>query len=479
MSFGKISFPEEYSILNCPKRMKKYDILVIGSGGGTKLVTPPSKLGYKVAILEKDRLGGTCLNRGCIPSKMLIYPAEILALAGDSSRFQLDIPRPYHVDFKTLVERVSATVDADSNSIIPAYEKNPNIDYYPHEGRFEENKIVRVNGERITADRIFITAGCRPFIPDIPGLEGTPYMTSREALRRTELPKKLLVIGGGYIGLELGFAYSSFGSETTFIVRKRMLSHEDKDVVDTFEKAFSKRHDVRLGTQVEKVSYQNGTFTLYCKSDNDGSFVLEGDALLVATGIRPNTDWLDLQNTDVQLDEKGYIRTNEYLETTAPGVYAFGDIIGKYFFRHSVNFEGEALFQSLYVDKKRSVIEYPPVPHAVFTHPQVAAVGKTEDELIREGTEYISAINPYSSSATGMARLSEDSFVKILVSPKTRKILGAHIIGDEASNLIHLFILLMTMGGTLEDLLKMIYVHPALPEIARNAARKAREILGS
>lgn len=458
--------------------MKKYDIIVIGSGGGTKLVTPPSKLGLKVAILEKDRLGGTCLNRGCIPSKMLIYPAEILAHAEDSARFQLDIPKPFGVDFKTLVERVSATVDADSDSIIPAYEKNPNIDYYPYEGRFVENKVILVNGEKITADRIFITAGCRPFIPEIPGLAGTPYMTSAEALRRTDLPKRLLVIGGGYIGLELGFAYSAFGSQTTFLVRNRMLSHEDKDIVDTFERAFSKKHDVRLGTSVESVSYANGIFTLHCSSQAKGKFTVEGEALLVATGIRPNTDLLDLQNTDVQTDEKGYIRTNEYLETAIEGVYAFGDIIGKYFFRHSSNFQGEALFQSLYIDKKRTPVEYPPVPHAVFTYPQVAAVGKTEQQLTEEGTEYISAINPYSSSATGMARLSEDSLVKILVSPKTRKILGAHIVGDEASNLIHLFILLMTMGGTLDDLLRMIYVHPALPEIARNAARKAREILG-
>ncbi|EMK02061.1 MULTISPECIES: dihydrolipoyl dehydrogenase [unclassified Leptospira] len=458
--------------------MKKYDILVIGSGGGTKLVTPPSKLGYKVAILEKDRLGGTCLNRGCIPSKMLIHPAEILAQAKEASKFQLGIPGPFTVDFKTLVERISATVDADSDSIIPAYEKNPNIDFYPYEGRFVENKVVKVNGELLTADRIFIAAGCRPSIPDLPGLAGTPYMTSREALRRTELPKKLLVLGGGYIGLELGFAYSAFGSKTTFIVRKRMLSHEDKDIIDGFEKAFSKREDVRLGTEVKKVDYQNGIFRLECKNSKE-TYTLEGDALLIATGIKPNTDWLDLQNTDIQTDEKGYIKTNEYLETTADGVYAMGDINGKYFFRHSVNFEGEFLFNSLYVEKHRTPVEYPPVPHSVFTHPQVAAVGKTEQQLKEEGIEYISAINPYSSSATGMARLSEDQFVKILVSPKSRKILGAHILGEEASNLIHLFILLMTMGGTLEDLLKMIYVHPALPEIARNAARKAKEILSS
>ncbi|PJZ68570.1 dihydrolipoyl dehydrogenase [Leptospira perolatii] len=457
--------------------MKKYDIIVIGSGGGTKLVTPPSKLGYKVAIIEKDRLGGTCLNRGCIPSKMLIYPAEILASLKDSNRFQLEVQQDFKVRFRELTERISATVDADSDSIEPAYEKNPNIDFYHAEARFVDKKTVQVGTELLTADRIFIAAGARPRIPHIPGLEGTPYMTSREALRRTELPDSLIVIGGGYIALELGFAYSAFGSKTTFLVRNRMLSNEDQDIVDSFEKSFSKSQDVRLRTQILNVNYQDGKFHVSALQEGK-EFSLTASALLVATGIRPNSDWLDLEKAGIQTDAHGYIKVNEYLETSATGVYALGDIIGRYFFRHSVNFEGEFLFQSLYVDQKKIPIVYPPVPHAVFTHPQVGSVGKTEKELLQEGVDYISAINPYSSSATGMARLSKDGIVKILVERKSRKILGAHILGDEASNLIHLFILLMTMNGSLDDLLKMIYVHPALPEIARNAARKAREILG-
>ncbi|EMY06963.1 pyridine nucleotide-disulfide oxidoreductase, dimerization domain protein, partial [Leptospira interrogans str. 2002000626] len=209
------------------------------------------------------------------------------------------------------------------------------------------------------------------------------------------------------------------------------------------------------------------------------TILLQSEALLVATGIRPNTDLLNLQNTNIQTDKNGYIVVNEYLETTSPGVYALGDITGKYFYRHSVNFEGEFLFRTLYQEKKRTPIEYPPVPHAVFTHPQIAKVGKTEEELIQEGIDYVAAKNSYSASATGMARLSDSGFVKILIDKKSKKVLGAHVIGDEASNLIHLFILLMTMKGTLDDLLKMIYVHPALPEIARNAARKAKELLQS
>ncbi|MCG6193306.1 dihydrolipoyl dehydrogenase [Leptospira sp. FAT2] len=456
--------------------MKEYDIIVIGTGGGTKLVTPPSKIGYKVAVIEKESPGGTCLNRGCIPSKMLIYPAEILSLTKNSEKFQITFPGKPQVDFKTLVERISKTVDDESASILPAYEKNPNITYIQGTATFLSDKVVTVNGEQLTAERIFIASGARPIIPNIPGLEGTPYMTSREALRRTDLPKSMIVIGGGFIALELGFAYSAFGSDVTFLVRNRMLGNEDGDVVDEFERVFSKEQRVLLHSNVQKVEYNKNMFHLEVLAHGK-PIQLAAEALLVATGIRPNTDLLDLGNTNIQTDANGYIQVNEYLETTATGVYALGDITGKHFYRHSVNFEGEFLFRTLYQEKKRSPIEFPPVPHAVFTHPQVAKVGKTEEQLKKEGIDFIAAKNPYSSSATGMARLSDSGFIKILVEKKTRKVLGAHAIGDEASNVIHLFILLMTMGGTLDDLLKMIYIHPALPEIARNAARKANELL--
>ncbi|WP_243401713.1 FAD-dependent oxidoreductase, partial [Leptospira ellisii] len=278
------------------------------------------------------------------------------------------------------------------------------------------------------------------------------------------------------IALELGFAYSAFGSDVTFLVRNRMLKNEDREIADEFERVFSENHRVLLHTDIQKVEYSNNTFLVDVVADGK-PLRLESEALLVAAGIRPNTDLLGLENTDVQTDERGYIRVNEYLETSVPNVYALGDILGRYFYRHSVNFEGEFLFRTLYQEKKRSPIEYPPVPHAVFTHPQVAKVGKTEEELIAEKIDYISVKNPYSASATGMARLSDSGFIKLLAEKKTGRVLGAHAIGDEASNVIHLFILLMTMNGTVDDLLRMIYIHPSLPEIARNAARKAKELL--
>lgn len=457
--------------------MKHYDTIVIGTGGGTKLVRPVADLGRKVAVAEMGSPGGTCLNRGCIPSKMLIYPADIIHLTQDLSRLQLSKDSDWKVDFSKLVERISKTVDADSASIAPAYNKNPNIDFYPYKAKFVGKREISLGSEIITGDRIFIAVGCRPKIPHIEGLEGTPFWTSREALRNTKLPKRLVILGAGFIALELGLAYRAFGTEVIFIARSKILKEEDIDIREAFHESVSKKVTLHENCNILKVSYVNGQFKIVL--DDKAHSVLEADALMVATGTVPNTDDLGLEHTDIRLNADGYIETNDYLETSAKSIYALGDVIGRYFYRHSVNFEGEYLFDNLYLKKNPSPIHYPPMPHAVFTYPEIARVGLTEDSVRLAGFDYIKAIHPYSGSAQGMARLPEVGFVKILLDKNSRKVLGAHIIGDEASNLIHMIILGMTMGLKLEDYLNMIYIHPSLPEITRNAFRKVRDQLGN
>ncbi len=455
--------------------MKTYDVIVIGSGGGGKITSPAARLGLKVACIEKAALGGTCLNRGCIPSKMLIHPADVAEEIKHASKFDIHNNPNFSVDFEKLVTRISQTVDSDSASIVRGYNKNPNIDLYQDKAEFLSNKVIKVGNEELTADKIFIAVGMRPFIPNIPGLAGTPFMTSTEALRRTSLPKKMIVIGGGYIAVELGHAYGALGCEVHFVVRSGYLRNEDKQVQEEFTRVFTSKYKTHLGCVPEKVDYQNGIFTVTCTDTRGLKTEIQGDALLVAAGIVSNVDTLNLQKTDIKVTEKGFIYTDEYLQTTVPGVYALGDCIGRYFFRHSVNFEGEYLFRTVFVEKSREKIKYPPVPHAVFASPQVAGVGETEEELKAAGVDYVVGVNAYKSSAMGMALLSDSGFCKILFCAKTKKILGSHIIGEEASNMIHMLIALMTKDGTLDDLLNMIYIHPALPEIVRNTARKARE----
>ncbi len=454
--------------------MKKYDVIVIGSGGGAKIVSPASRLGLKVAVLEKEALGGTCLNRGCIPSKMLIHPADVATTIREAEKFDIHRNRDFSIDFASLITRISHTVDGDSNKIALAYQKNPHIDFYHSEGRFVANKTIEVDGTQITADKIFLAVGARPRIPPIPGLAGTPFMTSTEALRNTKLPQKMVVVGGGLIAVELGHAYGALGTEIHFLVRHRLLSREDAQVAEEFSRVFSQRHRVHLGAVPLEVEFSHGRFTITYQNTEGQRNKITADSLLIAVGVTANTDQLGLETTGIKLDAQGFIPVDDYLQTTVEGVYAFGDCIGRHLYRHSANFEGEYLMRTLFIEKSRQPIRYPPMPHAVFTHPQVASVGKTEEELKKEGMDYVVGLNPYAKSAMGMARLSDHGFVKILIERKTRKILGSHIVGDEASDMIHMLIALMTKEGTLDDLLNMIYIHPALPEIVRNAARQAQ-----
>ncbi|GAB4187800.1 MAG: dihydrolipoyl dehydrogenase [Simkaniaceae bacterium] len=452
--------------------MKEYDVIVIGAGGGVKLVLPAADLGYKVALVEKERAGGTCLNRGCIPSKMLIHPADVMTIIREARRFGISV-FDVQADFSGMVQWVSKTVDQESASIPPNYYKHPNVDYYNREARFVSENVLMIDGQRITAKKIFLAVGARPNIPPIKGLEKTPYMTYREALRNTKRPEKLLVIGGGYIAAELGFFYGALGTKVQFLVRSELLRKEDRDIRKEFARVFEKKFSVHYGWHPLEVSFQDNAFHLQCQKDTGEKGVFTSDALLVVTGVVPWTDSLGLEHTGIEIDACGYIKVDDYLQTTQPGVWAFGDCIGRYLYRHTANFEGEYLFRTLFKEPSREPIAYPPVPHAIFSHPQIGSVGKKEDDLTREGREYIVGKNNYADSAMGMALRSDYGFAKLLFDKKDRTLIGAHIIGEEASDMIHMLIAFMYKKATVDDLNHMIYIHPALPEIVRNAARKA------
>ncbi len=460
--------------------MKSYDIIVIGGGGGTKLISPAAKMGLKVAAIEKEALGGTCLNRGCIPSKMLIHPADVAHEIDQAHKLGIDVDTNYEVKWKELVEFVSNSVDSVSKSIETSYNQNENIDFYAGTATFVSDRVIEVNGEQLTAPKIIIAVGARARVPEITGLAGTPYMTSKEALQNTKQPKKMIVIGGGYIGVELGHFYGGLGTEVEFVVRSGFVGMEDWQVQEEFTRVFSERYKTHFSVETKSVSYEDGIFSVTITNrESREEMVLEGDALFVAAGIIPNNDTLNLENTNIKLDKKGFVETNEQLMSSVEGVYAIGDCNGRYFFRHSVNFEGEWLFDALYSNPHERAIDYPPMPHAIFSNPQIGGVGVTEDELKKdgkvEGEDYVVGLNYYKNSAMGDALRSDLGFVKLIFEVGTRKMIGAHIIGPEASNMIHMCVAQITMGATLDDILRMIFVHPALPENVRNAARKARD----
>ena len=442
-----------------------------------KIALPAASMGLKTALIDRDALGGTCLDRGCIPSKMLIYPTELPGLLQRAHRINVEKDSPARVDFPDLIKRISETVDGISQDLRTKLSHTPNLDFYAHHGEFISDRVMRAGLDELTAEKVFIATGSRPAIPDIPGLKDTPFMTSREALRREDLPGRLLVIGAGYIAVELGTAYAGAGAQVEFIVRSRFLRQEDQEVSAQFSRIFCETHTVHQGLTPISVDYKKGEFTVTCRDAAGQERLLKGDALLVATGVIPCTDDLGLAHTEIEADGKGYIRVDDCLRTDVPGVHALGDCVGRHLFRHTVNYEGEYLVRTVLEGATKSPIDYGPVPHAVFSSPEIAGVGVTEQQAQAQGRDFVVGRSDYAHSNAGLARGYEHGFVKILIERSTRQILGAHILGDEASDMIHLFIAMMKMQGRLEDLLDMIFIHPALPEVARDAARAARSKL--
>lgn len=457
--------------------MKHYDLIIIWWWGGLKL-RPAANLWKTVAIIEKESLWGTCLNKWCIPSKMLIYPSDLLThFNEDAKKLNIDFTGKAEINFAQLVTRVNSEIDRMSSNIKPAFEQNENITLYEWHARFMSNKVIEVNGEQITAEKIYIATGSKPQIPNIEWLSTTPFFTSKEALRNTKKPKKMIVIGWGYIATELGHFYGAAWVDVHFLVRTEILKNEDKDIRKEFSEDFAKRYNVHYWVSPIKVEYREKLFYVTVK-DVDGEIsIMESDSLFVATGVIPNTENLGLENTSIQLNSKGYIQVNEYLETWAHWVYALWDVIGKYLFRHSVNFEGEYLFSQHYGGELEKSISYPAMPHAVFSYPQIAGVGVTEDELIARGQiinrDYVISLHKYSESAMWDAMRTDIWMVKLIADKNTGILIGAHIVGEKASDIIHMLIVYVSQNIDVRVVNKeIIFIHPALSETIRNAFRK-------
>lgn len=443
--------------------MKKFDVIVVGSGAGLEVASFATEKGMSVAIVEEGPLGGTCLNRGCIPSKMLIHSADVAETIKSSQKFGIT-SKIVGIDFASIVKRVSAVVDTDSSGIEQAVRKSGNPVLYKVRGKFIGPKRIQVGSEQIEAEKVFIVGGTRPSIPPIPGLETTPYLDSTKALRLEKQPEHLIIIGGGYIAAELAHFFGALGTKITILVRgNRMLDNEDEEIADWFTREFSKKYEVLFKTEAEAVSYQDNKFIMKLKGDGGK---LESDQLLVATGRMPNTDILDVKTTGVEINEKGYIKVNEYLETNVEGVFAFGDILGILPFRHTANDQVGFAIRNAFTDKKVP-FDYFAIGHAVFSSPQVGGVGKTEQELKKMGIKYKVGRAQLKDTAMGGA-LQENGLAKVLVSEQDN-ILGCHIIGPQASILIHEAIVAMKANGKVRAITNSVYIHPALSEWLQRA----------
>ncbi len=460
--------------------MKKADLIVIGSGAGSKVANAGARLGLKTVLFERGPIGGTCLNRGCIPSKMLIFPAQLAQRVRESAHLGLRHAAGVSVDLPALADRIMAETDAISAELLRTSRALPNLEVVLASARFTGPGEVEAGGERYAAPRILIAAGAEPEVPDIPGLAGTPYMTSTELLRNARPIRRLAVVGAGYIACELGHAYGALGAQVTFIVRSRFLKGEDPEAAAAVESAFRLRYPVLMGYAPVSVRYAAGRgFDVNCEAagpnppgGSPARETLQADALLVATGIRPCTGALNLPAAGVLCDERGFVRTDSRLRTTAAGVWALGDIIGRHPYRHTANVEAEYLERTLVAGKDEGPLDYGPVPHAVFTQPEIGSVGLTEPEAREAGYDIRIARADYAdASNAGLARGLDTGFVKIILECGTGRVLGAHVAGEEAATVVHLFIVLLKKRGTLKDLRELIFIHPALPEVVRDAVR--------
>jgi mycothione reductase len=448
--------------------VQEFDLVVIGSGSGLDVANAAAQEGMRVAIIEKGRMGGTCLNRGCIPSKLLIHSAEVAETIKGAAQFGINVSG-FSVDFEKIVDRASRIVDSDSDGIRQAFSEIENPKLFPHECRFVGEKTLSAGGQKIKADKILIASGTRPSIPPIKGLEGTGFLTSDEALRLKKQPRTLTIIGGGYIAAELAHFFGSLGTKINIIQRRNVLvPDEDEEIASKFTEVFSRKYDVYLGFDTESVSKSAGLFKVSAKNSSGKRIQVESDQLLVATGRTPNSDTLDLGKTGVKTDDEGFIIVDKHLETSAKGVFALGDAAGRYLFKHSANHEAQYAYYNLTHDKKVAV-DYAAMPHAIFSSPQVAGAGYTEQELKRENVQYTKAVYPYIKTAMGEAIEDSDGFVKLLAS-KDGRILGCHIIGSHASILIHEVLVAMKLGASAPSIARVVHIHPALSEVVSRAA---------
>lgn len=466
-----------------------FDLIVIGSGSGLDVASAATEHGLKVAIIEKDKMGGTCLNRGCIPSKLLIHSADIIETIKKASVFGINV-NGYSVDFDKIMKRVNRITDSDSDNIKDALKKSKNPKLFAGDCKFIGNKriAIRTNKEDeeqvITAEKILIAAGSKPHIPKIIGLLEVDYITSDKVFRLKRQPRMLTFIGGGYIACELAHFFGSLGTEIHIIQRNDVLiPNEDEEISQRFTELFSKKYNVYLGYTAESIlegdnknnNDSEKTFRVKAKNKSKKILEIDSDQVLVSVGRIPSTASLDLEKTGVKIDEKGFIQVDNYLETNVKGIFALGDIIGRYMFKHNANLEAQYAYTNLLHTDKKIAVDYAAMPHAIFTSPQIVGVGFTEQGLIKKGIDYVKSTYPYIQTGMGEAIEDKEGFVKFLVDSKSRNILGCHIMGTDASILIHEVLVAMRTGeGTIDSITKTIHIHPALSEVVARAADSIR-----
>jgi mycothione reductase len=453
--------------------MDVFDLVVVGGGNAISLAIRAAKAGQRVAVVERDLLGGTCPNRGCIPSKLLLGYSEAAGRVRRAEAFHLDARLESLDGDRILQETREATIESTDASIESKLPEG--LELIRGHGRFLGERKIAIGDREIRGGRVVVATGTRPRIPQIAGLEGTPYWTSDDVFALESLPRSITIVGGGYIGCELASFFAGVGVATTLCVRDdKLLAEVDHEIRDVFTSAFKDQVDLRFETTMASLRHDGAEFR--CEvTGPEGRYEHRSEALLLAVGRVPNSDDLGLDVAGIAVNESGFVTVDDHLRTSADDVYCLGDLKGEHLFTHAAAFEASYLGDCL-LEGKKEALDYGPMPYAVFSHPEIAAVGKTEIELKEADEEYIARSRSYTSAAKGRAIKEEHGLCKFLLAPDGR-ILGCHIVGEQASVLLHEVIPVMKWRNHISSLVDIIHIHPSLSEVVRNAARAAHAAL--
>lgn len=444
----------------------RYDAIVIGTGqAGPSLAARLAGAGMRVAVVERKRFGGTCVNNGCIPTKALVASAYAAFLASSGADYGVKVPGPVSVDMKRVKARKDEIVGRSRQGVEKWMRGLANASVYAGQARFEGAKGVRVNGELLEAERIFINVGGRALVPDIPGLAQVPFLTNSSMMEVDFLPRHLIVVGGSYVGLEFAQMYRRLGSEVTVVeLADRLIGREDEDVSRAVGEILEGEGvRVRTGARCLAVERRGEGVALRVECVDRPPWT-EGSHLLLAVGRRPNTDDLGLDKAGIETDSHGYIRVDDQLRTSVPGIWALGDCNGRGAFTHTSYNDYEIVAANLLDGENRSVKDRITI-YALFVDPPLGRVGMTDAEVRKSGRKALWGRRPMTKVSRAVEKGETRGFMKVAVDAETKRILGAAILGVGGDEAIHCVADVMYAGAPYNVLQRAMHIHPTVAEL--------------
>lgn len=455
--------------------MEKFDAIIIGTGqAGPSLAARCAAEGLKTAIIERDKFGGTCVNDGCTPTKTMVASARVAFMARRAKEFGVVIDGDISIDMKKIVERKDALVQQSSSGVESWLKNTENLTVIEGHARFEDNHTINVNGNTIQGDKIFINVGGRARIPE--GYEGVDILTNTSILELDLVPEHLIIVGGSYIGLEFGQMFRRFGSKVTIVEKAdRLVKREDEDVSTAIQDILMQEDiNIRLNAACISGEMKNNKVVVDVDCEN-GDRRVEGSHLLLAVGRVPNTDDLGIENTDISLDERGFIEVTDELQTTATNIWAMGDCNGEGAFTHTAYNDFEIVAANLFDDDPRSIKDRI-LCYGLYIDPALARIGMTEAQVRESGKKALITTRPMIKISRAREKGETNGFMKILVDAETKEILGASILGIEGDEIIHSLLDVMYAKAPYTVIQRAVHIHPTVSELIPTALAELKPL---